>query len=106
MRRLRLVTVLLLALATGGLAGYMALEYLQQRATPLIAAEPRRNRLVAAARDLDGGSIVSASDVRAVDWPGDALRPGRASTPSDVLGRGVVTPFRGNEPLRGSAQTE
>lgn len=102
MRRLRLVTVLLLALATGGLAGYMALEYLQQRATPLIAAEPRRNRLVVAARDLEVGSIVSASDVRLVDWPGDALPPGYASSPSEVLGRGVITAIRVNEPLLGS----
>ncbi len=102
MRRLRMWMVLLLALATGGLAGYLALEYLQQRATPLIAAEPRRNRLVVAARDLEVGSIVSASDVRVVDWPGDALPPGYASTPSEVLGRGVVTPIRVNEPLLGS----
>jgi len=91
--------VLLLALAMGGLAGYLALEYIQQRATPLIAAEPRRNQLVIAARDLEVGSIVGTEDLRVVDWPSDVLPPGYASSPSEVLGRGVITPIRTNEPL-------
>src|SRR5690606_40132317 len=99
MRRLRLWMVLLLALAMGGLAGYLALEYIQQRATPLIAAEPRRNQLVIAARDLEVGSIVGTEDLRVVDWPSDVLPPGYASSPSEVLGRGVITPIRTNEPL-------
>ncbi|HEX7090454.1 MAG TPA: Flp pilus assembly protein CpaB [Longimicrobiales bacterium] len=99
MRRIRLWVVLLLALGSGALAGYLALEYLQQQATPLIAAEPRRNQIVVAARDLEVGEPVRAEDVKVIEWPGDALPPGYASSPSEVLGRGVITPIRVNEPL-------
>ena len=99
MRRIRLWLVLLLALGSGALAGYLALQYLQEKATPLVAAEPRRNQIVVAARDLEVGELVRAEDVKVVEWPGDALPPGYASSPSEVLGRGVITPIRVNEPL-------
>lgn len=102
MRRVRLWVVLVLALSSGGLAGYLAFSYIRQKATPLIAAEPRRNRIAVAARDLEVGSIIRAEDVRVIDWPGDALPPGYASSASEVVGRGVITPVKVNEPLLAS----
>jgi pilus assembly protein CpaB len=102
MRRVRLWMVLLLALASGGLAGYLALEYLREQAAPLLIPEPRRNRVVVAARDLPLGSTIQTEDVRVLDWPGDAIPAGYASSPTEVVGRGVIIPVRANEPLLAS----
>ena len=53
MRNLRPWIMLLLALVSGGLAGYLALQYLRQQASPLMAAEPRSGQVALATRDLD-----------------------------------------------------
>ena len=44
MRKLRPWLMLLLALGSGALAAYLALRYLREQATPLLAAEPRKAR--------------------------------------------------------------
>jgi pilus assembly protein CpaB len=92
--------VLLLALMSGGLAGFSALQYLRQRPQPLIAASaPRGTDVVVAARDLPLGAVLAPEDVIAVRWPVDAVPAGYAQTPDQVLGRGLLTPVRMNEPL-------
>jgi pilus assembly protein CpaB len=99
MRNLRPWLMLVLALACGGLAAFLALRYLRQQASPLMAAEPAKGKVALAARDLPVGSIVSAQDVKLVDWPGDAIPAGYIGNPEAVVGRGVITPVRLNEPL-------
>ena len=99
MRRFRPLVMLLLALASGGTAAYLALRYLRQQTTPLMAAEPKRGQLVLAARDLPIGHIVTAHDVKVVGWPGEAMPPGFFGAPEAVVGRGVITPVHLNEPL-------
>jgi len=99
MRR-RTLIVLVLALSAGGLAGYSALEMLRARTTPAAAAEaPRGAQVVIAARDLAVGTLIGEEDVRVVEWPGNALPAGYATGVPDVVGRGVMTDVRMNEPL-------
>lgn len=90
--------VMALATASGCLAAFLALRYLRDQRT-LMAAEPKAASVVVAARDLTVGMIVSAADVRVVRWPLHATPPGYLGTPEAVVGRGVITPVRTNEPL-------
>ncbi len=101
MRRRRALFILLLAILSGTAAGYSALRFLQERPTRLIAAEPTRSGrpVVVATRDLPVGSVVREEDVRLVEWPTDAVPEGYAQSFADVLGRGVITDVRTNEPL-------
>jgi pilus assembly protein CpaB len=62
--------------------------------------------VVIAANDLEVGAIVREEDVRLVPWPSDAVPEGYATSASDVVGRGVITPVRVNEPLLGSKLAE
>ena len=55
MRKLRPWLMLMLALGSGGLAAYLALRYLREQATPLMASEPRKTSIVLAARSLPIG---------------------------------------------------
>lgn len=99
MRNLRPWLMLVLALLSGGLAAYLALRYLRQQATPLLAAEPRRGQVALATRDLVVGTVVREEDVKVVDWPGEAMPAGYIGSPEAAVGRGVITPIRLNEPL-------
>src|SRR2546422_10510975 len=98
MRQHRMWIVFFLAMTSGGLAAYLTLRYLRDQKA-LIAAEPKGASVIVAARDLSVGTIVRAADVRAVRWPGNATPPGYFGTVEAVVGRGVITPVRANEPL-------
>jgi pilus assembly protein CpaB len=99
MRKARPWLMLLLALSSGGLAAVLALRYLREQATPLMAAEPRKVSIVLAARSLPIGSVVTEQDVKVVGWPGNALPSGYIGSVADALGRGVITTVAENEPL-------
>jgi pilus assembly protein CpaB len=98
-RKRRKWFALVLALASGGAAGYIALNTMQQ---PL-AAEPATMgataRVVVAARDLPVGTVLAAPDVKVVDWPANALPPGYANDPGAIVGRGLITSVTAHEPL-------
>lgn len=101
MRSRRLIIVLALALISGLLAGWLALQLIGERRgdttagpTPAASAE-----IVVAARDLPLGRVLTAEDVKVVGWPGNALPENASSTVEEVLGRGVITPVTMNEPL-------
>jgi pilus assembly protein CpaB len=59
-----------------------------------------------ATRDLDVGEIVLEDDVRLIAWPGEAVPEGYAGDATEVVGRGVITPVRINEPLLQSKLAE
>ena len=99
MRKARPWFMLMLALGSGGLAAYLALRYLREQATPLMASEPKRVNIVLAARSLPIGSLVTEQDVKVVAWPGTAVPTGYISSVADALGRGVITSVAENEPL-------
>lgn len=101
MRKNRLLLVLLLALASGAVAGYSILEYLRQRPTPLIASESRSETVsvVVAARDLPLGARIGEEDVRLVNWPASAVPQGYATSIPEVVNKGLVDEVRTNEPI-------
>jgi pilus assembly protein CpaB len=101
-RRTRPFLLLLLALISGGLAAGVALKYLREQATPLMATEPARAKVVVATRTHPLGALVSEQDVKTVDWSGGALPAGFMATPAEVIGRGLITPVQENEPILAS----
>jgi pilus assembly protein CpaB len=108
MKRRKILISLTLAIFSGLLAGYSALRYLEERPVSLVAAEPEgeANSVAIAARDLDVGAIVQEDDVRLVSWPSEAVPEGYAASAGDVVGRGVITSVRANEPLLSSKLAE
>lgn len=99
MRKRRPWFMLALALTSGVLAALLALRYLRERTTPLMAAEPKRANIVLSARSLPVGAVVTEKDVKLVGWPGDALPSGYIRSVKDAVGRGVITAVAENEPL-------
>jgi pilus assembly protein CpaB len=91
--------LLVLALGFGTAAAYLALSYIRNQTTPLLSAEAPRGQVLLAVKDLPIGAVVGEQDVRTVEWPGDAIPPGFLSVPEEVVGRGVITPVKLNEPL-------
>jgi pilus assembly protein CpaB len=101
-RRTRPFLLLLLALISGGLAAGVALKYLREQATPLMATEPARAKVVVATRALRLGALVGEQDVKTVDWSGGSLPTGFIATPADVIGRGLIVQVQENEPILAS----
>jgi pilus assembly protein CpaB len=99
MRNRRLVVILALAVGSGLLAGYLALDLLSRGASVAEASPVRTSFLAVAARDLPLGAVLREQDVRLLEWTGDALPAGYASSAAELVGRGLITPVRANEPL-------
>jgi pilus assembly protein CpaB len=98
-RRSRPWFMLLLALTSGIVAALLALRYLRERTTPLMAAEPKRANIVLSARSLPVGAVLTERDLKVVSWPGEAVPSGYLRSVKDAVGRGVITPVAENEPL-------
>jgi pilus assembly protein CpaB len=99
MRRSRPWFMLVLALTSGVVAALLALRYLRERTTPLMASEPRKANIVLSARSLPVGALLTERDLKVVSWPGDAVPSGYIRSVKDAVGRGVITPVAENEPL-------
>jgi pilus assembly protein CpaB len=99
MRKSRPWFMLLLALTSGVVAALLALRYLRERTTPLMAAEPLTASVVVSARNLPVGAFVTERDVKVVNWPATAVPSGYVRSVKDAVGRGVITPLAENEPL-------
>jgi pilus assembly protein CpaB len=97
-RTTRPLLLLALALVSGGLAAYLALRYIRQQATPVIAAQPRKSSVILAARSLPLGAIVGPQDIKTIEWSGN-VPAGYLSTPEDVVGRGLVQNVQENEAI-------
>jgi pilus assembly protein CpaB len=86
-------------LASGLLAGYLALVYVSEEPSSLMAAEPAGTQVVVASRDMPAGSIISREDVDIIDWPSGEVPEGFHTQPGEVIGRGVIFSVRRNEPF-------
>src|SRR5919108_420557 len=102
MRKRRPWFMLLLALASGVVAALLALRYLRERTTPLMAAEPKRANIVLSARNLPVGAVVTERDLKVVSWPAEVVPSGYIRSVKDAVGRGIITPVAENEPLLAS----
>src|SRR5688500_12893324 len=101
-RRTRPFLLLTLALLSGGVAAAVALRYIQQQSTPLMAKEPAKAQVVVAARALPLGALVGERDLKTLDWTGGAVPVGFFTNPADVVGRGLLVPVQENEPVLAS----
>lgn len=102
MRKRRPWFMLLLALTSGVVAALLALRYLRERTTPLMAAEPRKATVVLLARSLPVGAVIGERDLKTVSWPAEAVPSGYIRSIQDAVGRGIIIPVAENEPLLAS----
>jgi len=92
--------VLLLALGSGLAAAWLALNYLQQQSEDAAPGTVINvDEVVVAARDLNVGHVLTPEDIKLVQWPGEFLPEGYGSSSDELLGRGIITPVKENEPL-------
>jgi len=92
--------LLVVAIASGLLAALLAIRYLRSQATPLLEGRPTvSGKALVAVRDLPVGAVVTDKDLRVIDWPGDAVPQGLLTDPKTVVGRGLLTSMRLNEPF-------
>lgn len=99
--RNRVGVILFLALVSGLLAAYLAFRFLRQPAAGGVAqaAEAPTVGVVVAARNMEPGHELTQQDIRVIDWPASALPEGFAAAADEVVGRGVISPLRVNEPI-------
>ena len=97
-RRLPPSLVLLVALACGAVAAFMALRYVRSQTTNLMAEAPK-GRVVVASHELKVGTVLTANDVKTVEWPGGSMPAGYISTSAQAVGRGLIRPVQENEPF-------
>jgi pilus assembly protein CpaB len=84
---------------SGGAAAYLAMRYIRQQATPLMAATPKTAQVVVAAHAMPLGAILGERDVKTVEWAGGALPPGFIGSVPEAVGRGLITSVQENEPI-------
>ena len=101
MRSRRLIIVLVLALASGLLAGWLALRILRDPggANPIPVATAPPTETVVEARDLPLGRVLTVEDVKLIAWPAQSAPENISTSVEEVLGRGLITPVVLNEPL-------
>lgn len=102
--RNRLVYMLAAALVTGGLAAYLAYSILRDPgdAPDARAATVEVVDVAVAARDMSAGSVLGSEDVKLVEWPAGSVPSDFSRSPSEVVGRGLLTDVKTNEPLLAS----
>ena len=98
-RRSRPFILLALAVVSGAAAAYLAMQYIRQQATPLMAATPKTAQVVVAAHAMPLGAILGERDVKTVEWAGGALPPGFIGSVPEAVGRGLITSVQENEPI-------
>jgi pilus assembly protein CpaB len=97
MARVRAFVVFLLAVTAGGALAYGTYNYVQRQ--PTAAASFPTHPVVIAAADLGIGTELRREDLKAIDWPANAVPAGAFSSPDEIVGRGLVLPVIQNEPI-------
>ena len=75
------------------------LTYLVYARLRRIAVHPQVSHIVAAAKDLPEGMALTAQDVTLVDWPSAVPLPGSYSKIEQVVGKPLIYPLGGKEPV-------
>src|SRR5438067_1166021 len=88
MTRVRIFTVLMIAILAGGGLAYATYDYLQNVPVKTIVV-PTRHVVVANA-DLSIGRALRSEDLTIVDWPKSAIPEGAFENPSDIVTRGLI----------------
>ncbi len=96
--RNRLFAVLVLAVVAGGGLAYATYNYMQGATSVKTVSLPTQPVVLAAA-DLQIGTELKADDLRVVQWPKGQAPEGAFPNPSQIVGRGLITPLAKNEVL-------
>lgn len=97
--RNRTWVILALAIVTGGVAAYLAFSYLQQQPEETQEAAVQTTPVAVAAKPVSLGTVLQPEHVKMVEWPAENTPSGYAGSPSEVVGRGLLTSVETNEPL-------
>jgi pilus assembly protein CpaB len=97
MARMRVILVLLVAIAAGGGLAYGTYNYVKN--VPASAAPLATRPVVVAAADLAVGAAIRPEDVRVVEWPVTSVPAGVFDKPDALIGIGLVLPVFQNEPI-------
>jgi pilus assembly protein CpaB len=100
MARIRVFIVLALAVAAGGTFAYGTYQYIQSvpKNTAVTSSIPT-SAVIVAANDLQIGAELKQEDLRAIQWPSNAVPAGAFGKPEDLVGRGLIMPVMTNEPF-------
>jgi pilus assembly protein CpaB len=97
MARVRIFTVLLLAVGLGGTFAFGTYQYIQN--IPAREITLPTNPVVVASRDLALGTALRREDLRVIAWPADAVPAGAFTDPQQVLERGLIQSVAQNEAI-------
>ncbi len=98
-RKARPWLMLALALLSGATAAYLAMQYIRQQATPLMAAPPRHAQVVVAAHPMPLGTVIGERDLKTIEWSGGTPPAGFIGDPRAAVGRGLIVGVQENEPI-------
>src|SRR5215469_7531607 len=74
--------------------------FLYNRIKKQYALNSRPMQIVAAAKQIDPGTVLQAGDMVQVDWPVNFPLEGSFSKTQDLIGRVAVIPIAAKEPIR------
>jgi pilus assembly protein CpaB len=94
---MRIFIVLALALVAGGTFAYGTYQFINNKAPETQPAGMKTRAVMVAAADLDIGAEIGKEDVRAIQWPADAVPQGSFENPDELVGRGLIMPVTQNE---------
>ena len=97
MARIRIFIVLALALVAGGTFAFGTYQYMQAAPAAATTGGVKTVAVLVAASDMDLGAEVRREDLRAIQWPADAVPMGAFSNPDELVGRGLIQPVTQNE---------
>jgi pilus assembly protein CpaB len=102
MRRTTSLFILFLALVMGGIAAYLANNWLRSHAARSVAANPASETIVVANFQIPFGTPLSSENVREIAWPAGARPQGAYAHVGDLLKDGrrlAISPFVRDEPI-------
>jgi pilus assembly protein CpaB len=96
MARIRIFIVLALAVVAGGTFAFGTYQYMQS-VPQTKAPGVKTQSVIVAATDMDLGAELRREDLRAIQWPADAVPMGAFTNPDELVGRGLIAPVSQNE---------
>jgi pilus assembly protein CpaB len=97
MKQHRTLIVMLVAVATAGVAAFGVFQAIQRM--PVKTVEMETVPVVVASREIPMGTRLTTDDVKVVAWPAKSQVAGAFSNVAAVVDRGVIAPIGANEPL-------
>jgi pilus assembly protein CpaB len=86
--------------AAGGTFAYGTYQYIQSVPKNTVATSSiPTSAVIVAANDLQIGAELKQEDLRAIQWPSNAVPAGAFGKPEDLIGRGLIMPVMTNEPF-------